>query len=234
MIPSVPVGWFARLFTRHASRRLFGTFGRIRASGLSQLYAALADGPVVVIANHTTWWDPLVAIWLARGLARADAYALMDAVNLRRLPFFGKVGAFGADLGDRRDGARVIRYAAGLLDRPGRLVWVFPEGRERSPFEPLELRGGANAIARLAGARMVAVGTRFLFAAAEKPELWISVGPAFGATEDSTAALRNELQRIDAALARRDETGFEGLHDRAPSSLARFAERALAFLARYL
>lgn len=232
MIPATPVGWFARLFTRHARTRLYGRFGRIWVSGLGRLVAALSKGPIVVVSNHTAWWDPLVAIWLARGMARADAYALMDAANLERLSFFGKVGAFGANLADRRDGARVIRYAAGLLDRPGRLVWIYPEGRERSPFEPLELRPGASAIARLSHAHVVAIGTRFLFGSCEKPELWISVSPSLDATADLKTALAGELGRIDAALATRAAADFELLHEQGPSILARFAERALAFFAR--
>ena len=34
------------------------------------------------------------------------------------------------------DGASAMRYAARLLDRPRRLVWIFPQGAER----PVTLR----------------------------------------------------------------------------------------------
>lgn len=232
MIPATRVDWFARLFAGHARTRLFRTFGRIRIAGLERLEAAVAGGPVLVIANHTTWWDPLIAVWLAHGVLRADAFAMMDASNLRRLPFFGKVGAFGVDLADRRDGARAIRYAAGLLDRPRRLVWIYPEGRERSPFAKLELRPGAASIARISKASVVPVATRYVFAGEEKPELWIAIGEPRSAASDFEAVLGEELARIDRALESGSEAGFTLLHRAEPGWLARLAERMLAVMTR--
>lgn len=233
MIPATPVRWFIRLFTWHARSRLFGTFGRIRIAGLDALADAVAAGPVLVVANHTTWWDPLVALWLAHGELRAEAFAMMDASNLRRLPFFGKVGAFGVDLADRRDGARAIRYAAKLLDRPRRIVWIYPEGRERSPFGPLELRPGAAAVARLSRAPIVPLASRFVFAAEEKPELWISIGPPVLEGSDLAEAIGRELARIDAVWGEEDPAGFVLAHRAAPGTVARLAERFLAFFSRF-
>ena len=84
---------------------------------------------MLVVSNHTAWWDPLVAILLSHRILNTDGFALMDAKNLRRLPCFGRVGAFGVDLDDQRDGARAIRYAAKLLIAKElsrrRLVWIF-------------------------------------------------------------------------------------------------------------
>lgn len=141
MIPARKSRWFTAWFARHARARIAGTFGRVLVSGADELRAACAAGPVLVVANHTSWWDPLVALWLTNVVVHVDSFAMMDAANLRRLPFFGKVGAFGVDLDEAADGASAIRYAARLLDAPGRVVWIYPEGRERSPFEPLELCG---------------------------------------------------------------------------------------------
>ena len=231
-------GWFTWLFARHARSRLFDTFGQVRVAGRDALREALTVGPVLVIANHSTWWDPLVAIWLAHIELGADAHAMMDAANLERLPFFEKVGAFGVDLRSRRDGARAKDAASamkitGLLDRPGRLVWIYPEGRERSPFSPLELRPGAAAVARLARCPVVPIATRFVFAAEEKPELWISIGAPAG-ERDLTSALTDELGRIDRALdLGSDNSGFDLIHRSPPSALGVVAERMLSWLVRF-
>jgi 1-acyl-sn-glycerol-3-phosphate acyltransferase len=230
--------WFNAMFARHARSRLRATFGRVRVRGAREAREALAGGPLLVVVNHSTWWDPLVILWLSELVLAGDGYALMDAKNLRRLPFFAKVGGFGVDLEDPTDGARGIRYAAKLLGAPGRVVFVFPQGSERSPFAPLELLPGAAQIARVAKrARIVPLALRYVFGASEKPDLWVSLGgaeaPARTALEgvrQQTRALEAELSRIDRAIETHEDAAFEKVSEVAPGRLARFAERALAWL----
>lgn len=240
MIPAKRSRWFSELFARHARSRIAATFGRVLVSGLDPIRAACARGPVLVVANHTSWWDPLVALWLTQLVLQVEPYAMMDATNLRRLPFFGKVGAFGVDLDDPRDGVRAVRYAARTLDAPRRVLWIFPEGRERSPFDPLELRPGAALVERIArGAEVVSLGVRYVFAGSERPELWISASapePTRRVVDEALARQRDgiatELARIDASLSARSTAGFDLLVDRRPGLLATLAERTLSLLVR--
>lgn len=233
--------WFTRFFARHAQGRIRRTFGRVLVAGLPELREVTARQPVLVIANHTTWWDPLVAIWLTNFELDVDSYAMMDATNLRRLPFFEKVGAFGVDRADPKSGAAAVRAAARLLARPGRLVWIYPEGEERSPHAALALERGAAAVARVArDAVVVPIATRFVFAAEEAPELWIDVGAPLPAERDlaiaverQTRAIAAGLERIDRCLAARTLEGFRVVHQRPPSALGKLAERALAWLVRF-
>lgn len=239
MIPAHKTRLFNAWFARHARGRIEATFGRVLVRGREEAQRAMREGPVLGVLNHATWWDALVVLWLSEHVLGTDGYALMDAKNLRRLPFFTRVGAFGVDLEDPSDGARSIRYAVRLLDGPGKAVWVFPEGRERSPFEPLELQPGAAQIARVAKkARVVPVGLRYVFGAAERPELWVSIGPAAPGARDAeegrleqTRAIVAELRHVDRAIARRGdpaEDGFEVVHAHVPSRLGALAERMLA------
>jgi 1-acyl-sn-glycerol-3-phosphate acyltransferase len=233
--------WFSRFFAGHAQKRLGRTFGRVLVGGLDEAKKSLAEGPILVVANHSTWWDALVALVVSELWLGADAHALMDAKNLRRVPFFGRVGAFGVDLDDPADGARALRHAARLLDRPGRLVWIFPEGRERSPYEPLtsdRLMPGSAQIARLAKkATLVPIGLRYVFGEAEAPDLFIAIGAPRQAARDvqegrrqQAEAIGAELARADAAIAARDVAGFSPVMMRGESALGRLAERALASL----
>lgn len=238
MIPTRRSRAFTRWFAGHADARLRRSFGRIHVRGVEDARRAGADAPLLLVANHTSWWDPLVALWLSVRHLGFDAYAMMDARNLRRLPFFGLVGGFGVDLDDPRDGARSVRHAASLLDRPGRAVWVYPEGRERSPFSPLELRAGAAHIAKLSTrARVVGIGVRYVFAGAEAPDLWISLGPAFERSRDIRSGLEAQRRAIETELARIDgarKGEFTLLHERRPSLFGRVAEVLLATLTRPL
>ena len=182
----------------------------------------------------------MVLLYLTEHVLHCDGHVLMDAVNLRKLPFFAMVGAFGVELANPADGAGAIRYAARLLDAPGRMVWVFPQGRERPVTErPLGFRGGSAEIARVAKCVTVPVAFRYEHRGSERPELLMSIGQPLPWVKDVAAgraaheaAVTALLDRLDAALRDGSVESFEVL-ERAPvSRLGQWAERALAALAR--
>lgn len=188
--------------------------------GLDVFRAAAAEGPLLVVCNHSAWWDSLLAIALVTGELKLDGYALMEARNLRRFPFLGRVGGFGIERGVPDDGARAITYGGALLDRPGRVVWVFPEGREM-PFHrrPLVFKRGAAAMLEQAAspaARCVPVSVAYVFGAEERPTVWMTFGApqtrTVSADPDEAAARQASsveagLARIAEAVAARVDTG---------------------------
>jgi 1-acyl-sn-glycerol-3-phosphate acyltransferase len=241
MIPSRKSRWFNAWFSGHARTRIHGTFGEVRIRGLERARAHAAEAPLLVVSNHASWWDPLVAMHVSTHLLSTDGYALMDAKNLRRLPFFSLVGGFGVDLDRPEDGASSMRYAARLLDRPGRLVWVYPQGRERPITErPLGFRPGSAEIARVARkARTLPVGLRYEFGGTERPTLWLSFGEALPTERDTTrgreaqeAAVAEELDRIERAVRGEDQEGFVAVHRTSVSRVGLLLEWMLAAMAR--
>ena len=198
---------------------------------------------MLVVSNHTSYWDPMIAMVLAHAVPFADGYAMMDAANLRARPFLGRMGGFGVDLADRRDGARAVSYAANLLDRPGRLVWVFPQGEERPATSDLgDFKPGAAIIARRApGASVVPVGLHYAFGSTEWPDAYIAVGPPLSrgvcARADARAqraAVVTELDRITGYIETAAPSKlFEVIcRKRRAAGMGR-AERMLSWLTRY-
>lgn len=240
MTPARKSAVFRRWFAGHAAGRMRATFAAVRVAGAEHLREALAAGPVVVVSNHTAWWDPMVALVLTERVVPCDSYAMMDGANLARLPFLGLIGGFGVDLTSAADGAAVIRYAARLLDAPGRAVWVFPQGRERPVTErPLGFRRGSAEVARVAKARTVPVAIRYEFRGTERPELLVDIGASIEPARDVAALLARQeaevtagLDRIDAALRAGALDGYE-VALRAPvGRVGALAERMLAWMTR--
>lgn len=199
------------------------------------------SSPMLFVSNHTAWSDPLVVLVLASALD-LDAYAMMDAKNLATLPFFRRVGAFGVDLASARDGARAVRYAASLLDRAGRGVWIFPQGKTRPVTEPLEIRGGSARVARLSpGCQVVPMAVRYEHADDERASIWVSLGEplprdegrASTTSDTHRAAIEGELARLEAAVRARapQDHGFETLFEARQGWLGALATRALAWIA---
>ena len=240
MIPSKKSRAFTWWFARHARGRIEETFSAARVAGLSHALDALKSGPILAVSNHTSWWDPLVILWLTNHVLDADSYAMMNAANLRRLPFFGLVGAFGIDLDDPRDGALAMRYAVKLLSAPRRAVWVFAQGDERPiTLRPLGFLRGAAEVSRVAKAPAVPFAFRYEFGPDERPTLYVAVGPAIAPARD-VAALRDAqeaavtalLDTLDADLRAGTLDAYVPLLRRPVSRAGALAERCLAAMTR--
>ena len=233
MIEAKKSRWFAAWFARHCEGRIRRSFDEVHVHGLDVLRATTT--PVLIVSNHTAWWDPVVAIWLTQRLLRLDSYAMMNGANLRRLPFFAKIGAFGVDLEDPSDGARSLRYAARLLRDGRRTVWIFAQGDERPITEPLAFRPGSAELARLApGCVVVPLALRYEMGNVERPRLYVSIGSPLPRTDRAghEAAVGAELTRIDTWLRTARGAQFECIMHAQPSWWGAVAERMLSWFTR--
>ncbi len=240
MIEAVPWRPFWRWFAGHVTGRLRATFAGVHVRGLDTLRSEVGQASVLLIANHTAWWDPMLALWLTLAqVEHAASYGMMDAANLRRFRFFRWVGAFGVDRTSRRDGARASRYAIALLRQPGTAVWLFPQGAEQPPHVPLRFEPGAAGIARRTpGVRVIPVAFVYVFEGDERPHAYVSIGDPMqpGVAADpraQEAAVDAERSRVARHLETRDEA-FATLLAHPVSPKAAWATRMLDRLAGWL
>jgi 1-acyl-sn-glycerol-3-phosphate acyltransferase len=193
--------WFLALARRYVRRRFRREFDGFHVEGLERIRALVAREPVIVASTHVAWWDALFAIQMD-WLLGTETYCLMDADNLKRLPFFGWVGAVPLDRSSPKRALKDMKAAATLLDRPGRVLWIFPQGRQRpAHLRPLDLQPGVRWLARTSGARTVPLALNYLFREGPAPAVVSSFGEPIGAREDLVsrldAELRGGLDRID-------------------------------------
>ncbi len=134
--------------------------------------------PIIICANHFSWWDGYIAALIARYL-KLDGYLMMEEAQLRRYFFFSWIGCFSVDRQNARSAIKSVQYAADLLKgHPRRMVWLFPQG-EIAPNDrrPLEFFSGAAHLARLsAPVRLYPLAARIEYLAEQRPDLYISLG----------------------------------------------------------
>ncbi len=229
--------WFARWLARHAEKRLHRTFGNVRVRGLEAVAELAQTRPILFVANHVCWWDGLVILYLSVRLLNLDAYAMMLSSQLRQRFFFARAGGFGVDTSIPGDGASAVRFAASLLDRPGRAVWIFPQGGEQpQATRPLRFSRGAVVVGRIAReARVVPVGLLYRFGGEERPELWVSFGnPCASRCGVLEEAVTQELEQMEQASQAPDDCdGFERKWTFRPGRFAVLAEYLLAAMTRF-
>lgn len=148
----------------------------------------------LVLANHVSWWDGITLDLVLRP-THPELRCMIDEVQVRKHPFFRRVGGFSVDRTSPRDAVRACAHAAGLL-RSGRTVVVFPQGAIVPTGRPLALeRGFTRILDDAPQAQVVIVALRYEFWEHQRPELLVHIGvpmPGVSAGLDDVAAAMNE------------------------------------------
>ncbi|MBA2340785.1 MAG: 1-acyl-sn-glycerol-3-phosphate acyltransferase [Pyrinomonadaceae bacterium] len=177
MITARKSRWFEKAFEIYNRNLLARRFRGLRVAGLHHLMKERACVPLVLYANHSSWWDGLVAFAISR-YCKLDAYAMMEERQLREYPFHRKIGAFSVVREKPREALRSIHYASELLRNTNRAVWIFPQG-ETQPNDARPLRlytGAARIIERTGNLLAVPVAIRYEFLDDFKPEIFTRAG----------------------------------------------------------
>lgn len=88
---------------------------------------ALDGDPILLLPNHSTWWDGFVLFLHNHLELKQTLFLMMLERELRKNPFFSKLGAFSIDPGHPRES---LRFSLDILQRgDGRTgLIVFPQG----------------------------------------------------------------------------------------------------------
>jgi 1-acyl-sn-glycerol-3-phosphate acyltransferase len=182
---------------------------------------AQMTGPLVVYANHSSWWDPMVSVLLGEQLLPGRAhYAPMDAAALAKYPILRRLGIFPVEMTTARGAAQFLRTSQAVLESGG-VVWITPQGRFADPREPLAFKPGLGALAvRVPGLTLVPLAIEYTFWDERLPETLLRVGEPMKLqagmnSEDATAmlvrALATVMGELKASVMARDAGAFEVL-----------------------
>ena len=215
-----------RWFTWYCWRYLRRHFHSLRVAQAGRPPAA-PGWPLVIYANHASWWDPIV------GLAIKDAcfpgrtlYAPIDAAMLERYRLFGRLGFFGVEQQNVRGAVRFLRTSQSVLAAPDSLLALTPQGRFADARErPVRFAAGLGHLAaRVERALFVPMATEFVFWEERLPEILVRCGrpleiqPGDGGRRSPaewTDLLEQRMELAQDTLAleaqRRDPADFDSL-----------------------
>jgi len=160
---------FLRRARTYARYRVARSLDGLWVSGLDDARAALAGRPLIFAANHVAWWDALLLLVLDEALGGLG-WAVMDSGNLHKVPFLGWVGALPLDRSSPERSRQCLENSAALLDRPGRALWIFPQGRQRpAHLRPLDLKHGLETLHSSNPVDVVAVSVNYVFLEKNRP-----------------------------------------------------------------
>lgn len=123
--------------------------------------------PLLLLPNHSTWWDGFFIYLLNKRIFRRTAYLMMLEAQLSKYKFFAKIGAYSIEPKHRQGIVESLEYTVELLKRGTPLISIFPQG-ELLPWHtrPLNYKRGVKWVLREYGKPVailpVAIRTEFL------------------------------------------------------------------------
>ena len=171
--------WRVGFFTAVFRRRLQRGFAAVRLSGAVASLERLDGLPIVLYANHPSWWDAaLLAVLASRLFPGHRAFAPIDAESLQRYPFMRRCGVFGVKPSSRAGAAALLRVGGALLARDDSILCITPQGRfTDARVRPLGLqRGLAHLLARAGHVAAIPVAIEYPFWNESRPEALVRLG----------------------------------------------------------
>jgi ribosomal protein L29 len=114
--------------------------------------------PLLLLPNHSSWWDGFFVYLLNKKIFARRPYLLMLEEQLSRYRFFARLGVFSINPNSTSSVRSSLRRAATILREPSsprRLLCIFPQG-ELWPWakRPLGYKRGAELIMRAYGGKL--------------------------------------------------------------------------------
>ena len=173
------------------------------------------DRPLLLVANHMSWWDGFLMRPLQRALRPEDAFlTVMLEKELRLRPFLRLLGGIGLDPGSLASFRALLRFLEKERSESSRIsVLYFPQGRIWPTHRrPLGFKGGVRLVARaLAPVCALPVGLHLEAGNHPAPGAFLSVGSPRLIHDDELepsemeGAVEEELDAILDFLARHGE-----------------------------
>ena len=182
-----------------------------------------APGPLVVVANHPSWWDPIICALLSYRFPERRVFAPIDSKALESYRFFRKMGFFGVEQGTARGAGQFLRVARRVLMEQDAILWITAQGRFTDPRQrPVRIMPGlGRVLARLEGeATVLPLALEYPFWDEKTPEALAHFGEPIrvaknGAMDEAawtdllSGRLEQAMDRLAEAAIHRDTALFD-------------------------
>ena len=161
--------YLTRLFKRH--------FHEIQLLG--ELPKIPDHLPLLLLPNHSTWWDGFFIYLLNKRVFQRTAYLMMLEAQLSKYKFFRKIGAYSIEPKHRQGIVESLEYTVALLSEGTPLVSIFPQG-QLLPWHtrPLDYKRGVEWILQKYGkpVTLLPLAMRTEFLGEKRPKVFFLFG----------------------------------------------------------
>jgi 1-acyl-sn-glycerol-3-phosphate acyltransferase len=209
------LGFFEVAFTRTFA----GSFQALRVSKRAEA-AYPADTPLILLANHPSWWDGVMFMLLLRKVFPGrPCFFPMDAAAIEKYRFMKRLGVFGIEQESARGAVRFLRTAKQVLDGPDHMLWMNAPGRFADVRErPVPVAPGAVRLPEIAPhAQIGTMAFEYTHWTEKRGEALVAFGPAVPCAELAALQREERLERLRGMLTSTMDTLAEDAISRDPA-----------------
>ena len=220
-----PAAWFLNGFHRFLRPYLRRHFHAVAIDRQRRPREGFASGsPLIVYANHPSWWDPLIAHFLHRTLfPDRHFFAPIDAAALQQYGVFEKLGFYGVQLSSISGAASFLKKSVSILNQEDSAIWITPEGRfaDHRDHDAELMPGLAHLCERCPQAVALPLALEYVFWDDRLPVCLVSMGLPVRCDDHSwsklewsehlTSQLRDTQSRLAQLSIRRSAEPFDNL-----------------------
>ncbi len=193
------VYWFDWYLQRYFPKH----FHAFAVSNTSAIDVIPQGVPLIVYLNHASWWDPLVALVLARRyFPDRHLYAPIDAIALKKYPFMERLGFFAVEQSSLHGAGQFLKTARVILRQRNSSVWLTPEGQFADPRQrDLTLQPGlAHLATRLDEGYLLPIAVEYPFWEERLPEVLVRFGEPFSIAEHAGVSKEGWQRMLETGL----------------------------------
>lgn len=173
-------------------------------------------GPLVVAANHPSWWDPMIATLIAdRWFADREHISAIDANMLERYSILKNLGFLPVNQNSISSIRTFLQQAKTRLLENNAVLWITPQGHFADPRQrPVTFAQGITHLSKhVPGLTIQPVALEYTFWDKRKPQVLLSFcKPISTAQTDASLraerALESQLDHLATLSIARDTNLF--------------------------
>lgn len=135
--------------------------------------------PVVVLANHASWWDPISASLIRQKyLSNRIFYAPIDADALKNYRIMADLGFYGLKLNTIRGAADFLATTQAILETPNSALFITPEGKftDVRDHSPDLMPGLSHLVSKVPEIVFVPLALEYGFWDESRPQIFAKLG----------------------------------------------------------
>lgn len=198
--------WAERVFGLYVGHLFRKHFNRIHLIG--PVPSIDYKTPILLLPNHTSWWDGFFVYLINREIFRRRIYMMMLEDQLRRYWFFSKIGCYSISPTTVRAS---LEYTQKILTSGSTLVCMYPQGELVSAHAPILYKHGVEWVCRGQRIQLVQTVMHIEYGLKPKPDVFIRLSDVLTneagdvKVTDLQSRHRDLLKHLIAGIIAKDE-----------------------------
>lgn len=171
--------------------------------------------PLILVPNHSSWWDGFFVYHLNKTFFQRKLYLMMLESQLKRYPFFQKLGAFSIDQKNPKKILDSLKYSTLSLKMEGNncLLTIFPQGELLPDYAALKLNNGLEKVISWYGAKLnvLPLSMKIIHLKEQRPQFFFSFGKNIIASKNDFS-LRELKLNLEKTMAHVRESILNNEH----------------------